>query len=63
MGPNIEEFKGRIKQAVGDLTGDRKLKADGKADEAAGKAKSIIQQAADAAKDTVDKAKDKFPRK
>lgn len=63
MGPNIEEIKGRVKQAAGALTGDRKMKADGKSDEAAGKAKHVVQQAADAAKDTIDKAKDKFPRK
>lgn len=63
MGPNIEEIKGRVKQAAGAITGDRKLKADGKADEASGKAKHVVQQAADAAKDTIDKAKDKFPRK
>ncbi|MHB0928106.1 MAG: CsbD family protein [Candidatus Nanopelagicales bacterium] len=60
MGPNIEEFKGRIKQAVGALTGDRKMRAAGKADEASGRAKHVVQDAADAAKSTIDKAKDKL---
>lgn len=63
MGPNIEEIKGRVKQAVGDLTDDRKLKAEGKADEAAGKAKHAVEQAADAAKSTIDKAKGKLSGK
>jgi len=60
MGPNFEEIKGRVKQAVGDLTDDRKLKAEGKADEASGKAKHAVEQAADAAKSAIDKTKDKL---
>lgn len=60
MGPNLEEIKGRVKQAVGDLTNDRNLQNEGKADEAAGKAKHVVQDAADAVKETVDKAKGKI---
>ncbi len=60
MGPNIEEFKGRIKQAAGALTGNRKLKAAGTADEASGKAKHVVQDAANAAKDSIQQAKDKL---
>jgi len=44
-----DEAKGRIKQAVGDLTDDKDLKREGKTDEVAGKAK-----------DTVDKIRDKL---
>jgi len=46
---NSDETKGRIKQAVGDLTDDPKTKHDGKLDEMAGKLK-----------DAVDKVKDKL---
>jgi uncharacterized protein YjbJ (UPF0337 family) len=63
MAPNLEEIKGRVKQAVGDLTNDRKLQNEGKADEASGKAKQVVQDAADAVKETVDKAKGKIAGK
>src|SRR3979490_2417976 len=39
---NTDQAKGRIKQAAGDLTGDRDLKREGKADEVAGKAKQAV---------------------
>ena len=38
----VDQAKGRIKQAVGDLTGNRKLKAQGAADEAVGQAKTAV---------------------
>ena len=44
-----DEAKGRIKEAVGDLTDDKDLQREGKVDQAAGKVK-----------DTVDKVKDKL---
>jgi uncharacterized protein YjbJ (UPF0337 family) len=37
-----DEVKGRVKQAVGDLTGNDKLKASGKVDETVGKAKTAV---------------------
>ena len=39
---NIDQAKGRVKQAVGDLTGNDKLKAEGKVDETVGKAKTAV---------------------
>ena len=39
MSANTDEAKGRVKEAAGDLTGDKSLKNEGKADRAAGKAK------------------------
>jgi hypothetical protein len=39
MSGNADEAKGRVKEAAGDLTGDKSLKNEGKADRAAGKAK------------------------
>ncbi len=38
----VDEAKGKIKQAVGDLTGNDDLKAEGQVDEAVGKAKTVI---------------------
>ena len=38
----IDEAKGRVKQAVGDLSGNDKLKAEGKVDEAVGQAKTAV---------------------
>ena len=39
---NVDQAKGRIKQAVGDLSGDDKLKSEGQVDEAVGKAKAAV---------------------
>ena len=36
----IDQAKGKVKQAVGDLTGNDKLKAEGKIDETVGDAKT-----------------------
>lgn len=44
-----KQTKGAVKEAAGKLTGDEKLKAEGKFDKAAGK----VQSAAGAAKDKV----------
>ena len=48
----VDQAKGAIKEGVGKLTGDEKLKAEGKADKVAGKAKSTVG----GAKDTVREA-------
>jgi len=42
-----DEAKGRIKQAVGDLTDDKDMKREGKADEFAGKAKEAVDDVRD----------------
>ena len=39
---DIDKGKGKVKQAAGDFTGDEGLRRDGKADEAAGKAKDLL---------------------
>ena len=49
MSGEADQTKGKIKQAVGDLTDDDEMKREGKIDETAGKAK-----------ETVDKVKDKL---
>ena len=38
----IYQAKGKVKQAVGDLTGNDKLKAEGKVDETIGDAKTAV---------------------
>ena len=48
--PNADEAEGRIKEAAGDLTGDKDLQREGKVDQASGKAKDAIDKAKDALK-------------
>ncbi len=49
-----EELGGKVKEAVGDLTDNNKLKAEGMADQAKGKAKQAGEELKDAAKDIAD---------
>jgi uncharacterized protein YjbJ (UPF0337 family) len=42
-----DKTKGRIKQAVGDLTDDDELKREGKVDEGAGKVKEAVDKVKD----------------
>lgn len=53
-----EELKGRTKEAVGDLTGDKKQKREGKADQTSAKTKDKVGKATDKVQDTTDKAVD-----
>ena len=48
-----DETKGRIKEAAGDLTGDKDLKNEGKVDRASGKTKEKVGDVADKAKDAI----------
>jgi uncharacterized protein YjbJ (UPF0337 family) len=50
-----DDAKGRVKEAAGDLTGDKDLKREGKVDKAAGKAKDAVGGAADKVKGAVGK--------
>lgn len=45
-----DETKGRVKEAAGDLTGNQKLKDEGKVDRASGKAKDAVGAISDKAK-------------
>ena len=47
--------KGRIKEAAGALTGNDKLREEGKADQAVGKTKQAAQKVVDKVKKAVDK--------
>ena len=62
MDNDLDQAKGRIKQAAGDLTGNDKLKQDGKTDETAGKAKEFLGDIKDKLEDAVDKVKDSLHR-
>ncbi|HEY5189958.1 MAG TPA: CsbD family protein [Solirubrobacteraceae bacterium] len=49
----LDNAKGRVKEAAGDLTGDQSLKNEGKVDKATGKVKDAVGGAADKVKDAV----------
>lgn len=55
MSGKIDVVKGRIKEAAGALTGNDKLRDEGKADQLAGKAKQVVQKVADTVKEVVEK--------
>jgi uncharacterized protein YjbJ (UPF0337 family) len=55
MSGKTDVVKGRIKEAAGALTGNDKLREEGKTDQAVGKAKQAVQQAADSVKKAVEK--------
>lgn len=59
MDSKMDQAKGRIKQAAGDLTDDEDLRTEGKVDEAEGKAKDFVEKAGDKAQDLIDRARDK----
>ena len=54
----MDEAKGRIKEAGGDLTGDKDLKNEGKVDRATGSVKDAVDDVADKAKGVVGKDRD-----
>ncbi len=45
MGENLDDLKGRAKEAVGDLTEDKDLQREGEVDQAKGKTKEKVDQA------------------
>jgi uncharacterized protein YjbJ (UPF0337 family) len=53
MAEHIDETKGRIKVAAGELTGNDKLKREGQTDKVRGKVKKAIDEAARNAKRVV----------
>lgn len=50
-----DQIKGKVKQAAGNLTGDKDLKREGKVDEASGTIKNKVADVADAVKDRLHK--------
>lgn len=59
MGEHIDQAKGRVKQAAGDLTDNQELKDEGKADELTGKAKGVLDDLKDKAEGAIDAVKEK----
>jgi uncharacterized protein YjbJ (UPF0337 family) len=57
MGEFVDKGKGRIKQAIGDLTGNKKLRNEGKRDEIKGKVEGAVDEAKSAVKHAVRNAK------
>ena len=55
MGGKTDVVKGRIKEAAGALTGNDKLRDQGKTDQAVGKTKQAVHKAACAVKKAVKK--------
>jgi len=49
----IDEIKGRAKEAAGALIGDPKLKREGRLDQTVGKAKQMVDEVIDKAKEAV----------
>jgi uncharacterized protein YjbJ (UPF0337 family) len=53
MSGAVDKGKGRAKKAVGEVTGNKSLKDEGRVDKASGAVKDKVGDAADKAKDVV----------
>jgi uncharacterized protein YjbJ (UPF0337 family) len=60
MGSTFDDAKGKVKEAAGDLTDDKDLKHEGKADQAGAKVKDMAENVKDKVEDAVDSVKDKL---
>ena len=58
--PRIEDAEGRAKEALGAVTGNDKMKAEGQAEQASAKVHKTVDEAADAAKGAIDAIKEKL---
>lgn len=52
-----DEVKGRVKEAAGVLTGDKKMEREGKVDQSAGKLKQALEKAKKKAEKVIDDVK------
>lgn len=55
----IDEAKGRLKEAIGVLSGNKGLKRQGKVDQVVGKAKDTVENVRAKADEKVDQLRDK----
>lgn len=62
MGSRSDEAKGRVKEAVGDLTDNRKLEREGKLDQAGAKAKQKAEKAKNKADEMIDSMKERLDK-
>lgn len=51
MQAGMDQMKGKVKEAVGDMTDNEKLEAEGKLDQAKGDLRSAAEKVKDSAKD------------
>jgi uncharacterized protein YjbJ (UPF0337 family) len=58
-----KEVKGSVKDTAGKVTGDDKMRAEGKADKTEGKVQGAFADAKDGVKGAYDAAKDKMSKK
>jgi uncharacterized protein YjbJ (UPF0337 family) len=59
MSGKSDDLKGRAKEAAGDLTGDKDLQREGKADQAKGSIKDKVTDAKNWVEDKVDEVTDR----
>jgi uncharacterized protein YjbJ (UPF0337 family) len=57
-GGKLDDAKGRVKEAAGDLSGDKSLKNEGRVDRATGSMKDKVGDAGDKVKDVVNPDRD-----
>ncbi len=57
MAGKTDQMKGKAKEAAGDLTGNKDLKAQGKADRQAGEAKEQVGKVEEKVDEAIDKVK------
>ncbi len=62
MGSHTEEFKGRVKEATGAITGNDELEREGERDQASAAVKRRIDDVRDSVDDTVDAVKERLDR-
>lgn len=60
MSGTADKIKGKVKEAAGDLTDDKKLQREGKTDQAAGGIKDKLDDTKDWVEEKVDDVKDKL---
>jgi uncharacterized protein YjbJ (UPF0337 family) len=53
--PNMDDAKGKVKEAAGDLTDNKDLKNEGKVDQATGSVKDAVGNVSDKVKDAIGK--------
>jgi len=63
MAGKTDQVKGQAKEAVGDLTGNKDLKSEGKADRQAGEVKEKVGKVEEKVDEGIDKVKGVFHKK
>ena len=62
MAGEMDETKGRAKEAAGALSDNDDLKAEGKADQASGRLKDAVDTVKDKVEDVIDNVRDRAKR-